>query len=66
MNNIAALVAIVLGVVLLAMGFNASESISSEISEAVNGTPNNQALWLLIVGSVLTILGSAKLILRRS
>ncbi|TAH37246.1 MAG: DUF3185 family protein [Planctomycetota bacterium] len=52
------------GVVLLALGLGAADSLSSEISEAVEGTPSNETLLFLIGGGLLAVLGLG-LLLRR-
>jgi hypothetical protein len=51
------IVLIVVGVGLLIYGFNASESLASEISEFFNGTPTDETVWLLIGGAVALIVG---------
>lgn len=47
----------VAGVCLLIWGVSASESFSSEVSEAVQGAPSDKAIWLLIVGGIFTLVG---------
>jgi drug/metabolite transporter (DMT)-like permease len=48
---------IVAGVILLVLGINASESFSSEVSEAVQGAPSDKAIWLLVGGGLLALFG---------
>lgn len=48
---------LVAGVVLLVLGINASESFSSEVSEAVQGAPSDKAIWLLVGGGLLALIG---------
>jgi drug/metabolite transporter (DMT)-like permease len=55
------LVALVVGVILVVYGINASDSLSSEVKEALEGTPTDKALWLLIGGAALGVLGLAVL-----
>lgn len=57
MNKTISLVLLVLGVVLLIFGFNASESVASEVSEAVTGTPTDKSMWLIILGAVGVVAG---------
>jgi hypothetical protein len=57
-------VLLVLGVALLAWGLTASDSISSEMSEAVQGAPSNKAIALMVVGGLLGAVGLVKLLRR--
>jgi LPXTG-motif cell wall-anchored protein len=66
MNKPIALALLVIGIILLVFGFNASESLSSEVSEAVSGTPTDKSIWLLIGGALLAIIGGFGLIRRRA
>jgi hypothetical protein len=50
-------IVLIVGLVVLLLGLNASESFSSEMSEAFSGAPSDKALWLLIVGGLLTAIG---------
>lgn len=50
------------GVILLIWGYQASESIASGFSELFTGTPTDKAVWLLIAGVVVTIVGIAGLV----
>ena len=61
MNKIASVALVVVGVILLASGWNAYQSISSDISRAVTGAPTDRALWLLIAGGFATASGLAGL-----
>ena len=49
------------GVVLIVLGVNASDSFSSEVSEFFEGSPTNQAMWLLIGGVFAALVGGAML-----
>jgi hypothetical protein len=57
MNKPISLALLVIGVILLVMGFNASDSLSSQISEFFSGSPTDKAIWLLIGGAAATIVG---------
>jgi len=57
MNRNVGIALLVVGVVLLIMGFNASESLSSELSEAFGGAPSNKAIWLMVGGAVCAVVG---------
>jgi LPXTG-motif cell wall-anchored protein len=66
MNKPISLALLVIGIILLVMGFNASESVSSEVSEAVTGTPTDKSIWLLIGGALLAIVGGFGMVRRRA
>ena len=48
---------LVVGVILLVFGFNAYHSASSDVSRFFTGAPTDKALWLLIGGVVVGIVG---------
>lgn len=57
MNRPLSLVLLVVGVILVIYGINASTSVGSDVSRAVTGTPTDKSMWLLIGGAVLAIVG---------
>ena len=57
MNRSTGIVLLVAGIVLLIMGLNAADSLSSEISKFFNGTPTNKSVWLIIGGVAGIVLG---------
>lgn len=58
MNNKAlGLAMLVVGVILVIYGINASDSVASEVKEAFTGTPTDKSIWLLIGGAALGIVG---------
>ena len=57
MNRGLFLAVLVLGVVLLVLGFIASDSVSSDFSRLFTGEPTDKAIWLLIGGGVATVVG---------
>jgi hypothetical protein len=59
MNKIISLAVLVVGVVLLVMGFIASDSVRSDFSRLFTGEPTDKTIWLLIGGGVLTLVGLA-------
>lgn len=61
MNRIASLALLVLGVVLLAMGWDAYRSIGSGVSRVFTGAPTDRAVWLLVGGGLATVAGLAGL-----
>ena len=48
---------LVAGVILLIFGLNAYHSASSDVSRFFTGAPTDKALWLLIGGSIASIIG---------
>ena len=57
MNKSLFLALLVLGVVLLVLGFIASDSVSSDFSRLFTGEPTDKAIWLLIGGGVAAVVG---------
>ena len=53
----------VVGIVLIVMGMSALDSFSSDISRFFTGSPTNKAVWLLIGGIILTIVGMSDMFL---
>lgn len=66
MNRALSIALLVIGLILLFMGFNASQSVGSEISEAVQGTPSDRSIWLIVGGAAAAIIGAAGLFRRRT
>ena len=57
MNKAISAILLVAGLALVAFGYNASESVSSETSEAFTGTPTQTAMILMISGGVVALVG---------
>jgi hypothetical protein len=57
MNRLAPLVMLIVGIVLLAFGWDAYRSVSSGVSRVFTGAPTDRALWLLIGGGLATVAG---------
>ncbi len=62
MNKTVSLVILVAGIVLVIFGVAATKSFSSDISRFFTGTPTDKAIWMLIGGIVVTIIGLAGLL----
>lgn len=45
------------GILLVIFGINASNSVSSDISRVFTDAPTNKAIWMLVGGVVMTIIG---------
>jgi capsule polysaccharide export protein KpsE/RkpR len=56
-NKLFAIVLLLLGAGLLYWGFDASDSFASEVSEAVEGTPSEKSIGLMVTGGVIALVG---------
>ena len=61
MNQPVRIALIVVGVVLIIFGINASESIGSEFSEFFTGSPSEKSIWLIIGGLAALVVGGVGL-----
>jgi len=61
MNKIIPLALLVGGIVLIIVGFNATNSFSSDVSRFFTGSPTDKAVWMLIGGLVAAVVGLAML-----
>jgi uncharacterized membrane protein YidH (DUF202 family) len=43
---------LVIGIILLILGINASQSVSSQVSETFRGTPSDRAIWLYVASAL--------------
>jgi uncharacterized membrane protein len=64
MSKIASIALLVVGVILLVYGLNASNSVSSSISHAVNGAPTDKSIWLISLGAIGIVIGGFGCIFR--
>lgn len=64
-NKVFGLIFLVIGLCVLAYGFNAADSVASDFSRFFNGTPTNRSIMLLAVGGILTFLGVSSLVSKR-
>ena len=62
MNKAIGIALLVVGVILLVWGINASESVGSEISKTFTGSPTDKSIWLIIGGVVSGITGVGLLV----
>jgi H+/Cl- antiporter ClcA len=63
MNKPLSIALLVAGVVLAVLGYNASQSFNSDVSRFFTGSPTDKAIWMLIGGIVLGIIGLSGLTL---
>lgn len=61
MNRIAGVVVLLAGIFLAVWGLNASNSLGSEISRLFSGFPTNKAIYLVVGGAFLAIVGASLL-----
>ncbi len=66
MSRILSAVILLVGIVLLVYGIDASNSVSSSVTQAVSGTPTNKSIWLIVLGVVGVLSGGCGLLLRRA
>ncbi len=57
MNKAISLALLAGGVVLLVLGIRAADSLGSDISRFFTGSPTDKAVWMLIIGVVLCVVG---------
>ena len=57
MNTAISAALLVGGIVLLVFGWNEHQSASSEISRFFTGNPSDKAMWMLIGGAVIGVMG---------
>jgi hypothetical protein len=61
MKKIISLALLVGGIVLIIIGFNATNSFNSDVSRFFTGSPTDKAVWTLIGGFVAALAGLAML-----
>jgi hypothetical protein len=59
MNKAISLALLAGGVLLLIIGISAADSLGSDISRFFTGSPTNKAIWMIMIGTVLGIVGLA-------
>jgi divalent metal cation (Fe/Co/Zn/Cd) transporter len=57
MNKSMSVALLIVGIILIAFGFNAYHSASSDVSRFFTGAPTDKALWLLLGGFVAGVVG---------
>jgi len=65
MRRMIGIALLVVGVVLIVFGMNASASLGSRLSEFFTGAPSDRTVWLLVVGVVAAIVGLGLLLVGR-
>jgi len=62
MNKAVSLALLAGGILLIIFGVTAARSFSSDISRFFTGSPTDKAIWMLIGGAVLSIVGAVGLL----
>jgi len=65
MQSVVGIALLVVGVVLIIFGMQASASLGSRLSELFTGAPSDRTFWLLIAGVVAAMLGLGLLLTGR-
>jgi LPXTG-motif cell wall-anchored protein len=66
MSKIPSIAFLVVGIVLLVYGLDASNSVSSSVSNAVTGSPTDKSIWLIVLGVLGILSGGFGLFFRRT
>jgi len=65
MQSVVGIALLVVGVVLIIFGMNASASLGSRLSELFTGAPSDRTIWLLIAGVAAAVIGLGMLLIGR-
>jgi hypothetical protein len=57
MNRATGIALLVVGLVLIIFGMNAAESLGSRLSQLLTGTPSDKAIWFLVAGTAVAVIG---------
>lgn len=52
---------LVVGIILLVYGINATDSLASNLRESFTGNPTDRSIWLLVGGAALAVVGGSTL-----
>ncbi len=63
--RITSLALFVAGIILLIFGFSASDSVSSDVSQAVTGAPTDKSIWLIVLGVIALLSGAGSIFIGR-
>ena len=65
MQKAIGVVSLVVGVLLLVWGYNISQSVTSQLKEAVTGSPTDRVIYFYIGGAVLSVFGLFQIFVAR-
>ena len=57
-NRIIGIVLIVVGAVVSWQGWQMKQSMGSQLSQALQGSPSSQSMWMLAIGAVVFVVGA--------
>ncbi|MDB6028680.1 MAG: hypothetical protein JWM68_4903 [Verrucomicrobiales bacterium] len=57
MNKALGIALLVVGVILLVLGYNESQSFSSGVSRVFNNSPTDRSIWFLVGGGIAAAVG---------
>jgi len=57
MPKITSIALLIVGLILLVYGLDASNSVSSSVTQAVSGAPTNKTIWLIALGVIGIVAG---------
>ena len=57
MNKPMSVALLIVGAILLFYGLRAGDSVGSDVSRAVTGTPTDKTVWFLVGGAIAAVLG---------
>lgn len=63
MNKLIGIALLAGGIVLLVNGFKAHDSVESQLSEVLRGSPSKNAVWLLAGGAACAVAGAALILM---
>ena len=65
MQSVGGIALLVVGVVCIVFGMQASASLGSRVSELFTGAPSDRTIWLLVAGVAAAIIGLGMLLVGR-
>lgn len=57
-NRVLGIVLLVIGVILLFFGYNASQSLGDQLTETVTGKFTDETMWYIIAGAASVVVGA--------
>lgn len=64
MNKPLSIALLIVGVILLIWGLQSSNSVASDVSNAVTGSPTDRSIWLIALGVLAAVIGGFGLLRR--
>jgi len=57
-NKVLGIALLVIGIILLVFGYNASQSLGEQMAESFTGRFSDQTMWYIIVGAASVVVGA--------